>query len=219
MDPENIFFVSSRCLKLVGFQPKENYPKISTAVQLYFIMNLFYFGYSELLFIPRNFHDVMAAAEAFGPAAATILSWWKYFSFFWSKEKFYNLMEKLKDLTAEGTYNGSKIILFKIVPSLNSVESSNIISVKKINRFVRISTLTYLVSSLLAGFPRYFSQIIKNILSFFLKNFEYNYVMAFPSAFYYDINKSPAYELTYFFLFFSTYGVILTGVSLNFLKV
>jgi hypothetical protein len=44
----------------------------------------------------------MAAAEAFGPAAATFISLCKFATFFWSMEKFYDLIKSVNSLTSKG---------------------------------------------------------------------------------------------------------------------
>lgn len=97
----NLFEISSKCFNLLAFKESFKYPKLLKYAQLYFIANMLYLGFSELLFVQRNIDDVMAAAEAFGPGSVTMLSAFKLIVIYKWKEKFIDFKAKLKDLSAE----------------------------------------------------------------------------------------------------------------------
>lgn len=102
MSEINLFAMSTKCFGLLAFKESFKYSQLLKYAQLYLIANMFYFGFSELLFVPRNFDDVMAAAEAFGPGSVTMLAAFKISIVHRSKQKFNALKQKLKALSANG---------------------------------------------------------------------------------------------------------------------
>jgi hypothetical protein len=106
MNQENLFSIQTRCFKFGGF---EKWSKVLNMVQLYLIVELIYFSFSELLFIVKNHRDVLASAEAFGPFATAFLGIVKIVTFYVSLDKFHAFIERIKCLNKTGL-SGNKVL-------------------------------------------------------------------------------------------------------------
>lgn len=98
------FVIQKKCLQLIGLQRDEltNFPKIFNFVQLLNISSMIFCVQSEIFFISVNFSNILATAEALTPISLEIITITKIITFWVSKQKFYQLMDRIKKLSDEG---------------------------------------------------------------------------------------------------------------------
>lgn len=100
-----MFEIPLKCFGVTGFKKSDKYPRIVKAIQLYFIAASSYCVFSGSLFVAQNYNDVMAAAEAFGPTATTLIALGKHVVLYYYLDEFYALMDKIKELATGGIKN------------------------------------------------------------------------------------------------------------------
>lgn len=95
------------CLKLFGCQQKSRSLRIKKFLNLFVIINVVTICYcliAELLFVVKNFHNILDTADAVGTFLTEVITLSKFLTFLSQKQKFYELIDKVKELSARGKY-------------------------------------------------------------------------------------------------------------------
>lgn len=95
------------CLKLFGFQQKSRSLRFKKLLNYFVTINVVTIVYclmSELLFVVTNFHNILDTADAVGTFLTEVITLSKFLTFLSQKQKFYELINKVKELSARGNY-------------------------------------------------------------------------------------------------------------------
>lgn len=214
MEGEEFFDIQRKCLHFTGFRLHKKYNMLLRLLQFYHILSAAYCWFSEGLFIFKESNGILETAEVFGPLATAFMSMSKEITLFVSLEKFYAIMDRLKVLGLEGELDNVRLcfVTYNLESSL-IVEKSGAPLIKEANRWSRRVALAYLLACGLTGISYIVNPLISNILNYFIYQGEANHNMPFKTAFFYDISKSPAYELTFLNFSGAIVTVILNSVS------
>lgn len=98
------FSIQVQCLRMIGCQRTENvkYPKIRNCVQILITINLIFCTFSIGWYVIENFRDLIKAADASGVVIDGFLAFTKFMTFCVSRDKFYALMDDIKQLSDGG---------------------------------------------------------------------------------------------------------------------
>lgn len=90
--------------ELIGLQQfhPSKYLMFFHALHILSILSMVFATLTEFFFIALNVKDILSSAEAFGPFSTEIISLTKYLTFFIWKDKFYSLINQIRDLSAQG---------------------------------------------------------------------------------------------------------------------
>lgn len=84
---------------------------------------------------------------------------------------------------------------------------------KRINQLDRVITIAYLTSGLLISVGYFVTPLVMNLYNVIRFQSEWNYDMPLKADFFYDVTKSPGYELSYLLLTFIALSVVFISVS------
>lgn len=88
---------------MAGNLEYEKVPKVFfKVVRIFLVASLNFCFTFFFVLIPRTFEDVSETAVAFGLGTTAFLSLVKAHTFYWSKQKFYDLMQQVEDFGEEG---------------------------------------------------------------------------------------------------------------------
>lgn len=111
----NLMEMQVICLKLFGFQQKPRSLRIKKFLNYFVIINvvtIFYCLIAELLFVVTNFHNILDTADAVGTFLTEVITISKFLTFMSQKQKFYELIDKVKELSARGKCYQDQLYLF-----------------------------------------------------------------------------------------------------------
>lgn len=194
---ESPFWIPSKCFQMIGYHRDgaNKNPGFYRIIQVWGIVCIIICLSAELFFIKLNIDNVLSVAEGFAPLSTGIISFTKNVTFFVWKDKFYKLMERIKDLSAENN-------------------AADVLILKRVNNFDRTVGMAYLISGSLAVVGYCSKPIVLNIVNMVIFGAEFDYgIMPFKSAYPYDITKFPAYELSYAIQCWATFNSFLICVS------
>lgn len=103
----NLMEMQIICLKLFGFQQKPRNMSIKKFLNYFVILNVVTIVYcllAELLFVVTNYHNILETADAVGTFLTEVITISKFLTFLSQKKKFYELIDKVKELSARGKY-------------------------------------------------------------------------------------------------------------------
>lgn len=103
----NLMEMQIICLKLFGFQQKPRNMRIKKFLNYFVILNVVTIVYcllAELLFVVTNYHNILETADAVGTFLTEVITISKFLTFLSQKKKFYELIDKVKELSARGKY-------------------------------------------------------------------------------------------------------------------
>jgi hypothetical protein len=210
---EKLFKIPSICYRVSGFSGRT---KFFQFIQWFLILSNTYAGFSELWFVIKHRDSLIEAADACGTLVSAILVQPKALVYMFKREKFERLREKIKILVDEGLWERriSSFPNLSSLFSLNSVDDKHSYDVTRINEFnTKISGL-YLVSAASTGSGYVVRPLIAFVVYHLILHQPYVFAaMPTGSEFFYDISKSPAYELTYFVCSSSIFLRVLMSVS------
>lgn len=194
----SLFSIQVKCFHIIGFYRAKSTKreKLFRALQVSGIVCIALCLASEIYFLVENFTDVMASAEAFGTLSTEIITLSKIITFYFWKEKFYQLMDEIKTLSEQS-------------------DNVNSQTLKRLNQFDKGVTLTYLSSGICTGFGYCITPIAINLVNVFKMKQVTNFTLPMKAAFPYDISATPAYELTYAAFCWATFITIFISVSFH----
>lgn len=189
-----MFEVPTKGLGLMGFFSKEKYLRYPRAVKYIHWFSFFIIITSiveELSFISTNLSNVMAAAECMGALAAEIISLPKLLALIFYKDKFFELMERIRKLS-------------------DDYECSIPFKTQKFNKFY---TSLFLLSTSLTGMSLCIAPVANDCFGYLFlgKTFGNNLPMLIWAPF--NTSNSPGYEVIYLQLIIATYFTVYLNVS------
>jgi hypothetical protein len=177
---------------------------------------IFYCEFFGILYIFRHRKNVLEVAEAFGTKLTAFLGTVKMLTFLLRHGEIELLKKKVEELGDGGLHlmfsiSSESDCFFEDLPEqIQQIESVNEYDTK-------ISTF-YLISGASAGIFYNVRPLFNFIVFTLILHQPFVSEMPMKSEFFYDISKSPAYELTYLAFAFVTFKIAITSVSLIQLK-
>lgn len=186
------FSTQIECLKFVGFnrEASKRFPKLFRLFQcldIYFVLFAFL---GECFFIAKNFDDVLASAECFGPLATMIIVLPKFLTYIIYEEKFYKLMDTIKALAVTDSKIFAKAVGFE-----------------------KAVALTYLASASLTGFVLCIAPLMVELTNAWIYGSEFKREIPYKSLFPYATDVSPNYEITFLMFVGATHVTVIQSVS------
>lgn len=198
----SLFSIQVKCFHLIGFYRNDliRHQRLFHAIQILSVICIAFCLLSEIYFVVENFQDVIASAESFGTLSTEVITLTKLITFYFCKEKFYQLMDQIAALSEQSTRVNSEAL-------------------KAVNEFDKRVSLTYLCSGICTGLGYCITPIVISLVSIFTMNHEVKASLPMKAAFPYDVSATPAYELTYAVLCCGTFITIFISVRFSrFLK-
>lgn len=190
------FSVQLMCLRLINFPKFEEkslkYYFIRVLQTLTVLSGLFW----KTHFVFENYQNIIASAECAAPLTTQIIVFAKLVTIMAVKEKLYSLIDRIKDLE-------------------NDLNEDELRILEKVSIFEKRVLSICLMSAVLSATLFCVAPITADMIKFYVLGGEYSYAMPSKSAFFYDITKSPAYEITYVAYCFAAYITVNTSVSSN----
>jgi 7tm Odorant receptor len=201
MAQKPIFNIQTKCLHLVGLHRADLIKSPSKFIAFYVAMVMCMISCScfEAYYIVKNHDDILGSSEAFSPLSTIVISMTKLFTFIFYREEFYELMDRIKNLS-EGA------------------SAKSLLQIEKANRIDQTMAFLYLASSWVVGVVQNSVPAVTDFVRF-LQGQATVREMPWKSAYPYDATLTPAYELSYLNLVCVTYFAIFTFVSQNHCKV
>lgn len=98
-----MFVITKKSLQLAGNFHHEKIPEMCfKAIQILLVFSQIFCFTLFFVFIPRSFNNISETAVAFGLGTTAFLALVKSFTFYWLKQKFYDLMQQVEDFAGEG---------------------------------------------------------------------------------------------------------------------
>lgn len=211
------FSTQIKCFKMIGIERDGliKYRKLDKVLGVSRIGFMLFCIFSQSLFVVRNFRDIPASAEVCGPLLTTVLAVVKILTFTSSETKIYQMMDQVKSLSVEGkNYFPSLAMIYCYLFNISwKASTATSIKLKLINQFDKVIALAYLFTAFFTGIGYCATPIFMNLYYIMTLKHKFNFDMPLKAAFFYDVTKSPAYELSYFSLCCDSYIVNFISVS------
>lgn len=185
-----MFDLQLKLLCLVGLC-REDSLKLN-AIQLSCFCAVLFFITSQTLFALNHFGYVLTLAEASATLFSTLLTLIKFLTFCLRKERFYRLIDQIKE------------------KSFDILEDEKIVKVESIEKIV---TSVYLLTAGFTTFSYCIAPIVVSSKDFILHGTKFHPDLPYKTNFIYDISALPAFALTYVGLCLSSHTTISINVS------
>lgn len=149
----------------------------------------------EIYFIIHNIEDILGATEASAPLAGHIIYFSRFFTLYFSKRSFYDILDRITALAQSIT------------------TTSNLIVLKQVNLHDHKFALTFLIAALTTVGEHCTKPIILNLIGIFIYGSKFNPEMPFKSSFPYDVENSPAYEVSYAIFCYACFISVISTLS------
>lgn len=91
------FSIQLKCIRMVGLI-NEKSPRLVKFISKFYPAALTYSLFSMLLFVARNYNDVVSSADALGPFTTGVITLSKFLSFQYYREEFIRIMNLLDSM-------------------------------------------------------------------------------------------------------------------------
>lgn len=199
---DSLFALQVKGLQIIGLLRDEDIKNKTFNRMLHFccLFSITFCFTFEGYFIANYYSDILGSAEAFAPFSSEIITYVKFSTIYFSKEKIYEIMDQLKKMALESDAYGVNVI-------------------RKINQIDKFITLSYCLAASLTGVGYLIAPLISNFVRIVVYGLEYDYDMPFKAAYPYNIASSPAYELTYLMFISASHFTVAINVSVRNLSV
>ncbi|CAO1423908.1 unnamed protein product [Diamesa serratosioi] len=191
---EHFMNLQIKCLKLIFCQREAR--KFAKFVIVIFILTIIFLLFSEALFVVINVNDLLEAADAVGTFLTGILGLVKYFTFLRNKSGFYQLMDKLNELSLKNIAKHSKVL-------------------EKANKISNLVTKFNLILTLFTAIGYCLIPIITNIYYHLINGGPFLELMPMKTAYFYDTSISPNYEFTYILICVAMFCIVFSSISVD----
>jgi hypothetical protein len=172
----DIFYYQLKGIKILGLgrEPPTKILKILLSIYRFFmVIYLFYFLFMYIFFIAEHYNDFMEIALTVTSLGVDIICVAKVFTFWYYLERFYALLDKIQQSAFKNEHT------------------------KKANRLGGIFTKVFLIQLSSAATLYNVTPILLNLFNYLMYGSEWTPDMPLKFKSFYDVSKSPAYEITY----------------------
>lgn len=192
-----LFRIQSKCLHLVGLHRSNliHKPKYFFVFYIAMFFAIVYSAVAEASFIIKNKSDILGSSEAFAPLSTITITMIKLVTFLAYREKFYELMDRIKELATE-------------------MSDEDLLQLEKVNKIDQSLAVFYLASTSVVAISQNLIPGAADVISF-LQRENITREMPWKTEYPYDSTKTPAYEITYLILIMGTYFTLFCFVSIS----
>jgi 7tm Odorant receptor len=191
----SVFAYQRKFLRVVGLDRDEKLsrPGLFKLLQVFNASTVVFVIFGGCCYISKNPKDLMVSAEAFGPVAISIITLSKILSIIAFKQQIFEFMDAVDSLST-------------------NLKPSDVGRIHRGNRFVKIICVACLSLSSVTCFFYWITPIIVNIKKL-RKGQKMVYDLPFKSAYPFNIETHPLYELIFLTFCWSSFYMLLTTVS------
>jgi 7tm Odorant receptor len=192
-----LFRIQKKCLNLIGLHRSNliHKPKYFFVFYIAVFFVIVYSAVAQASFIIKNKSDILGSSEAFGPFSTITITLIKLITFLAYREKFYELMDSIKELASE-------------------MRGEDLLQLEKVNKIDQSLAMFYLAYTSVVAILLNLIPGAADVISF-LQRENITREMPWKTEFPYDSTKTPAYEITYLILIMGTYFTLFCFVSIS----
>lgn len=192
---EKLYALQVKCLEMVGFTRKSliTRPKHTTGFLILNFGSVLFCAFSQGAFVFGNINDVLSASKTACSLLSVINAGVKYVAFYFVREKVYELIDEMREMSAEA----------------ERLHPEKIGWVKKVER--RVASL-FMITAFATGIFYCTVPIVNIFVEVVIKKEQFNYNLPFKAILPYDTRFFPSYIITYILDYWGTHGTVVFSV-------